>query len=122
MKCMLLSTALFFCAYSMNAQVAPAKKKDLSLVVLKEASSIKSILPDFDFDAVCNVESYVVLVVPRREDPIQFNVKGSEFPNIVKQRFKALEAGTMVNFMNIKSRCPNDAVARDIGGLNFLVK
>jgi hypothetical protein len=122
MKQCLLFAALILCAQSLFSQEIPAKKKALSLAALKEATSIKAVLPDFDFDAVCTVESYVVLVIPRRDDPVQYNVVGSDFPNIVKQRFKTLEAGTMVNIMNIKSRCPLDVAARDIGSLNFLVK
>jgi GldM C-terminal domain len=122
MKCFLLFATLFLGTYTMVAQDAQPKIKHMSLSELKAASGIKSILPNFDFDATCNVESYVVIIQQRREDPIQINVKGSDFPSSLKQTFKTLEAGAIVNIMNIKSRCTNDAVARDIGGLNFLVK
>jgi GldM C-terminal domain len=121
MKCFLLFATLFLGTY-MYAQDAQPKIKQMSLSELKAASGIKSILLNFDFDATCNVESYVVVIQQRREDPIQINVKGSDFPSSLKQTFKTLEAGAIVNIMNIKSRCPNDAVARDIGGMNFLVK
>ncbi len=122
MKQHMLFAALILCAQFSYAQDNTTKTKSLSLTALKEATSIKAILPDFDFDAVCNVESYDVLVIPRRDDPVQYKVVGSDFPSILRQRFKTLEAGTVVNIMNIKSRCPKDPAARDIGSLNFLVK
>jgi hypothetical protein len=122
MKCLLLFSALFLSTFSMVAQDAQMKMKQLSSAELKNASGIKSILPNFDFDATCNVESYVVVIMQKREDPVQINVKGSDFPSNLKKIFKTLEAGSIVNIMSIKSRCPNDAAARDIGGMNFLVK
>ena len=37
-------------------------------------------------------------------------------------RDKKLKTGDIVNFMNIKTRCPGDPVARDLGSLSFTIK
>jgi hypothetical protein len=104
------------------AQTESPKKTTISQASLKEATSIKAVLKDFDFDATCAIVSYVVVVVPRRDDPVQYNITGGALPPNLRQKFKTLEAGSMVSFMNIKSFCPQDLNDRNIGSLNFMVK
>jgi gliding motility-associated protein GldM len=78
-------------------------------------------LENFDFDAKCSIQSYVLFRVPRREDPQQANVSGPT--NGEAQRICQLaKPGDQYQFMEIKGRCPGDAAARNLGTMGFVIK
>jgi gliding motility-associated protein GldM len=78
-------------------------------------------LPNFDFEAKCSIQSYVLVHIPKREDPRQSNVVGP-ISDEARRYFGQAKPGDQYSIMNIKARCPGDAAARSIGGLNIFVK
>jgi gliding motility-associated protein GldM len=80
------------------------------------------ILENFDFDAKCSIQSFTMVRVPRREDPVPAVVNGGVFDEKAQRLVQAAKPGDLYNFYSIKARCPGDAVARDIGGMNFFIK
>ena len=80
-----------------------------------------AILENFDFDARCSIQSYVLFRAPRREDPIQVNVSG--FTNPEAERIcRMAKPGDQYQFMEIKARCPGDAAARNLGSMGFVIR
>jgi gliding motility-associated protein GldM len=79
-------------------------------------------LENFDFDARCNIERYVMVYVPRRDDPRQANVNGGAFTDDAKRMVQSAKPGDSYNIMNIRGRCPGDAVARDLGSMSVMVR
>jgi gliding motility-associated protein GldM len=78
-------------------------------------------LENFDFDARCSIQSYVLFRAPRREDPQQANVSGPT--NAEAQRICQLaKPGDQYQFMEIKARCPGDGAARSLGSMGFVIK
>jgi gliding motility-associated protein GldM len=78
-------------------------------------------LENFDFDAKCSIQSYVLFRVPRREDPQQANVSGPT--NTEAQRICGMaKPGDQYQFMEIKARCPGDGAARSLGSMGFVIK
>jgi gliding motility-associated protein GldM len=78
-------------------------------------------LDNFDFEAKCSIQSYVLFRVPRREDPQQVNVNNATSPEA--QRICQLaKPGDSYQFLEIKARCPGDGAARSIGSLSFVIK
>jgi gliding motility-associated protein GldM len=78
-------------------------------------------LDNFDFDAKCSIQSYVLYRVPRREDPQQANVNNAT--NGEAERIcKMAKPGDSYQFLEIKARCPGDGAARSIGSLSFVIK
>jgi GldM C-terminal domain len=77
---------------------------------------------NFDFDARCSIQSYIVFIKPKRGDVFQTNVIGGTFPEEVKKRIVALEIGDMVSFFEIKTRCPGDSSGRSSGSLSYTMK
>ena len=89
--------------------------------IIQSLGGIIAELKNFDFDARCSIQSYVLVHVPRREDPRQANVSGptnGEAQRLLSQA----KPGDSYNFMNIKARCPGDLAARDIGGINIFAR
>lgn len=84
-------------------------------------SGLLAILENFDFDAKCSIQSYVLFRAPRREDPIQVNVSG--FTNPEAERIcRMAKPGDQYQFMEIKARCPGDAAARNLGSMGFVIR
>lgn len=80
-----------------------------------------AILENFDFDAKCSIQSYILFRAPRREDPQQVNVSG--FTNPEAERVcRMAKPGDQYQFMEIKARCPGDAAARNLGSMGFVVR
>jgi gliding motility-associated protein GldM len=78
-------------------------------------------LENFDFDARCSIQSYVLFRAPRREDPQQANVSGPT--NGEAQRICSMaKPGDQYQFMEIKARCPGDGAARSLGSMGFVIK
>jgi gliding motility-associated protein GldM len=80
------------------------------------------VLENFDFEAKCSVQSFTMVRIPRREDPVPAVVNGGAFDEKAQRLISAAKPGDLYNFYNIKARCPGDAIARDIGGMNFFIK
>jgi gliding motility-associated protein GldM len=85
-------------------------------------AGIIPVLEGFDFDAKCSIQSFTMVRVPRREDPVPAVVNGGAFDEKAQRLVQAAKPGDLYNFYSIKARCPGDAIARDIGGMNFFVK
>ena len=80
-----------------------------------------AVLENFDFDAKCSIQSYVLFRAPRREDPMQANVMGptnSEAERICRMA----KPGDQYQFMEIKARCPGDVAPRNLGSLGFVIR
>jgi gliding motility-associated protein GldM len=78
-------------------------------------------LYNFDFDAKCSIQSYVLVHIPRRDDARQAVVSGpinSEAQRLLGQA----KPGDTYNFMQVKGRCPGDGAARDLNSLSVMVR
>ena len=78
-------------------------------------------LENFDFDARCSIQSYIVVRVERRQDPQQANVNGPTNGE-AERLFRMAKPGDLYQFLEIKARCPGDVAARSIGSLSFFIK
>jgi gliding motility-associated protein GldM len=78
-------------------------------------------LKNFDFDARCNIQSYVLLRVPRRDDIQQANVTGA-FNSEAQRLVAQAKPGDSYQFQNVKARCPGDIAGRVINSMSFVVR
>ncbi len=84
-------------------------------------SGVIAKLVGFDFDAKCSIQSYVLVRVPKREDPQQANVSGPSSGE-AERLCRMAKPGDFYQFLNIKGRCPGDGAARSIGSLSYYIK
>jgi hypothetical protein len=80
-----------------------------------------SIIENFDFEVKCVIQSYTVTHIPRHEAPTSMSALGGAFDEKVRQFICAGKPGDMFRFSNIKTLCPGDAIARDIGDVVYFV-
>ncbi len=84
-------------------------------------NGLRADLENFDFDARCSIQSYVMVHIARREDPKQANVSGPVSGDATRLA-SAAKPGDQYSFMNIKGRCPGDQAGRELGSMSFFVK
>jgi gliding motility-associated protein GldM len=89
--------------------------------LISAMSGVIAELKDFDFDARCNIQSYVLLRVPRRDDIQQENVTGAFSPGAQRLVAQA-KPGDTYQFQNVKARCPGDIAGRVINSMSFVVR
>ena len=78
-------------------------------------------LENFDFDAKCSIQSYVLYRIPRREDPQQANVSGPSSAE-AERLCRMAKPGDAYQYMEIKARCPGDGAARSLGSMSFVIR
>jgi gliding motility-associated protein GldM len=89
--------------------------------IVQSITGVIAELSNFDFEAKCSIQSYVLVHIPKREDARQANVPGY-ISDEAKRFLGQAKPGDQYSFMNIKARCPGDVAARDIGGMSIFVR
>jgi GldM C-terminal domain len=79
-------------------------------------------LENFDFDARCSIQSFELIISPKKGEIFKTIIVGGVFSEEIKKRFQALEVGDVVNIFEIKTRCPGDPIARGGGSLTYTMK
>ena len=94
----------------------------ISIEQMKSIEGIVARIENFDINAGCSIQSYTIVLQPKNNEVYQINVSGPLFPKEFKDRFKTLKANDVVNFLEIKVRCPGDNTSRNLGSLSFIFK
>ncbi|MEI6411561.1 MAG: M56 family metallopeptidase [Bacteroidota bacterium] len=91
---------------------------------LKELKNVAllALLPNFDFDAVCEVVGFDLTVLPKGVDPVNMHISGPLLSSDSIERLSALTPGGAFFIDDIYVKCPGDKEPRNIGGLAFKVK
>jgi len=79
-------------------------------------------LDNFDFDAKCNIQGFVLVKVAKRSDPVEATVAGGTFKGKSKSLIGSAKPGDTYYFQNVKARCPGDVAGRKINSLVFRIK
>ncbi len=88
----------------------------------KAQGGILPVLEGFDFDAKCDIAGFRLVRVAKRQDPEISVNSGGRYTADSKRLVSKAVAGDRYFFENIKSRCPGDKAARDIGTMTFIIK
>lgn len=79
-------------------------------------------LENFDFDARCNIQSYVLFYTKKGQDPYAIKGSGNRFSGQVLQVVQKAKANDTYMFTEVKAKCPGDIVARRVNGLSFKIR
>lgn len=79
-------------------------------------------LKNFDFDATCKIQSYILYYTRKRQDPVELKGNGNRFTGKVSNAIKAAKAGDQYAFTSVRARCPGDKAARPVNGLSFIIR
>gem|GEM_PF-71316 len=79
-------------------------------------------LQNFDFDAQCKIQSFTMYYTPPRQDPVPAKNNGGTFSGTVLNSIRSAKPGGSFQFVDVKGRCPGDAVGRKLNGLAFQIR
>ena len=88
----------------------------------KAQGGVAAWLDNFDFEAKCRVEGFIMTRVAQRQDPVDAPNRGARFGGQAERLKNMASPGDIYYFENIKARCPGDAAARKINSLVFKIK
>jgi GldM C-terminal domain len=86
------------------------------------ADALIAKIENFDFDARCSVQSFEIIISPQKGEIFKKTILGPVFSEDIKKRFQTLQVGDTVTFLEIKSRCPGDEIARNLGSLTYAMQ
>jgi len=78
-------------------------------------------LDNFDFDARCQIEGFILTRVAKRQDPVDAVNSGARFGSQAQRLIDMASPGDIYYFENVKARCPGDPAARKINSLVFKI-
>jgi hypothetical protein len=84
--------------------------------------SLNIVLDNFYFDAKCELASFKITKITKRQDPVDLVNIGEKFNPQTLELVKKAVPGDVYYFDEIKVNCPSDVAARSIGGLVFNIK
>jgi hypothetical protein len=85
-------------------------------------SGVSAVLENFDFEARCDIVSYLVTYIAKKQDPVQYTNNGARFNSDVQLLIDKAKPGDSYFFDEIKAKCPGDENPRDIGTMIFKIK
>ncbi len=88
----------------------------------KAQGGVGAWLDNFDFDARCRIEGFIMTRVAKRQDPVDAINRGAKFSGQASQLKNMAKPGDIYYFENVKARCPGDAAARKINSLVFKIR
>lgn len=119
------STKFEFRAKRIPDPIARLGNKDsgaLGTGEFKAQGGVAAWLDNFDFDATCKIEGFIMTRVAKRQDPVDAPNRGARFSGNAERLKNMATPGDIYYFENIKARCPGDKAARKINSLVFKIK
>ena len=89
---------------------------------LKVQRAIEPRLENFDFNAKCTIQGFVMRYIARRQDPLIVTNAGGSFGGEAAGLLAKAKPGDTYAFDNIKAKCPGDAAGRTINSISFNVR
>ena len=88
----------------------------------KAQGGIAAVLQNFDFDAKCDVVSYMVAYQKKRADVVEKTNNGARYNPDVQEMVQRAAPGDVYYYNDIKAKCPGDIAARKLGDLVFKIR
>ncbi|MBK7869449.1 MAG: gliding motility protein GldM [Saprospiraceae bacterium] len=88
----------------------------------KAQDGLLTVLENFDFEARCEVQSYTLVYIAKREDAVDSDNSGPRYNSASRRLVDRAKPGDTYYFRDIKARCPGDKAGRDIGTIVFQIR
>jgi len=88
----------------------------------KAQGGVAAILENFDFDAKCAIQGFVVTRQAKRADPVDVSNRGARYGAEARNLVNKAKPGDVFYFDNVKAKCPGDPAGRKINSMVFKIK
>jgi GldM C-terminal domain len=79
-------------------------------------------IENFDFDARCEISSFILYYKGKGQDPVEIKSAGGRFSGAVLQATQNANTGDQYQFVDIRAKCPGDVAGRGLNSLAFSIK
>ena len=79
-------------------------------------------LEGFDFNAKCEIQSYILYYTKKRGDPVEIKGTGGRFSDQAASAVKSATIGDVYQFVDVKAKCPGDTAGRTVNTLAFTIR
>ena len=88
----------------------------------KAQGGVVAILDNFDFDAKCKIQGFMITYVPKGEASVESTNAGARYNSQSKSLINQAKPGDLFYFDNVKAKCPGDPAGRKINSMVFKIK
>lgn len=88
----------------------------------KAQGGVGAFLDNFDFEAVCVIQGFNLVYVPKRQDAVPVVNPGARYNERARELVSRAKPGDIYYFENVKAKCPGDQAGREINSMVFTIK
>jgi len=88
----------------------------------KAQGGVGAFLDNFDFEAVCVIQGFNLVYVPKRQDAVPVVNPGARYNDRARELVSRAKPGDIYYFENVKAKCPGDQAGREINSMVFTIK
>jgi gliding motility-associated protein GldM len=104
------------------ARLSKSQGGEMGTGEFKAQGGVGAFLDNFDFDAVCQIQGYTLVFVPKRQDPVEVVNAGARYNDRARELVNRAKPGDIYYFESVKAKCPGDAAGRPINSMVFKIK
>ena len=88
----------------------------------KAQGGVGAFLDNFDFEAVCVIQGFNLVYVPKRQDAVPVVNAGARYNDRARELVSRAKPGDIYYYENVKAKCPGDNAGRTINPMVFTIK
>lgn len=104
------------------AQLSGNKGGAIASGLFKAQKGLAAILEGFDFEARCNIQSFRLVYVAKRQDAVIEANTGGTYSSGSRRLVAKARAGDVYIFDDIKARCPGDRAGRSLPNIVYNIR
>lgn len=104
------------------AQLGNSQSGAMGVDQFKAQAGVLAILHNFDFDAKCKIQGFIISRIPIEGDRIEVINKGARYSVVGRKLIDEAIPGDIFTFDKVKARCPGDLAGRMVNSMVFKIK
>lgn len=104
------------------AKVGKSQGGAMGVGEFKAQGGVGAFLENFDFDARCQIQGFMMTRIPNELDRVEVVNRGARYSKESKDLIGKALPGDIYTYDNVKVKCPGDAAGRKINSMVFKIK
>ncbi len=104
------------------AMVSSSKGGVMGAGEFKAQGGVHAKLDNFDFDALCKIQGFIITRIPKIGDRVEVINRGPRYSVESKKIINEASPGDIYTYDKVKARCPGDPAGRMINSMVFKIK
>lgn len=104
------------------AQLGNSQGGTMGIGEFKAQGGVPAILHNFDFDAKCKIQGFILTRIPENGNRVEVVNRGARYVAEARELINEALPEDIYAFNKVKAKCPGDAAGRKINSMVFKVK